>query len=269
LALSEPGALLLRHCQQTSRKKSAMEVGWLLSELHEHHGMNQAELALRLQKSVSWVSRRLALVTELPGKVQEIVREGWLCPHAAMKYLVPLARAKREHCESLAEGIRGERLSERQVRTLYLAWRAGDAEQRAKLVEHPLLYLKALEEAARADREVRANGDEEEQALLADLESLTGSCSRVRRRVREQVRTPAGFALTGTVRRAWAEAKMGFGSLASLLKEQGDAGHGYPGGHSPPSTGTPRDQDDSEGTGDLSQLGEEGAARRRQGGAQT
>jgi hypothetical protein len=43
-----------------------------------------------LTRSVSWVSRRLALVRELPESIQEHVRRGEIVAHAAEKYLVPL-----------------------------------------------------------------------------------------------------------------------------------------------------------------------------------
>ena len=43
---------------------------------------------------MSWVSRRLALVHELPEAIQERVRRGEVGAHGAAKYLVPLARAK-------------------------------------------------------------------------------------------------------------------------------------------------------------------------------
>ena len=39
------------------------------------------------------MSRRMALVSALPESAEEAVRSGWVPPHAAMKSLVPLARA--------------------------------------------------------------------------------------------------------------------------------------------------------------------------------
>ena len=78
-----------------------LEEAWLLRELVEVHGENATTLAVSLQRSASWISRRLALVRVLPESVQSAVRRGQLPPQAAMKSLVPLARANRTQCEDL------------------------------------------------------------------------------------------------------------------------------------------------------------------------
>src|SRR5690606_30198427 len=70
----------------------AIEDAWLLARLREH-GLSLDELARRLCRSKSWVSRRLALTEALTPSAQRCVRAGAVPPHAAMKYLVPLARA--------------------------------------------------------------------------------------------------------------------------------------------------------------------------------
>jgi ParB family transcriptional regulator, chromosome partitioning protein len=76
----------------------------------------------RFARSASWVSRRLALVAELPETIQEHVRRGELPAHAAMKHLVPLARANLEACERLVAAIAGKGLTNRQIGQLYAAW---------------------------------------------------------------------------------------------------------------------------------------------------
>jgi hypothetical protein len=65
------------------------------------------------------VSRRLALVEELPETIQEHVRRGELPAHAAMKHLVPFARANPEACERLVAAIAGKGLTNRQIGQLY------------------------------------------------------------------------------------------------------------------------------------------------------
>src|SRR3990172_3805950 len=61
LDVAEPEALLLAHRLDLSQPRSALEEGWLVRELHRTHGMALADLARRLCRSVSWLSRRLAL----------------------------------------------------------------------------------------------------------------------------------------------------------------------------------------------------------------
>ena len=61
-----------------------------MAELELRFGYSLEELALRFDRSVSRVSRRLALVESLPEAIQQQVREGKLSAQLiAMKYLVP------------------------------------------------------------------------------------------------------------------------------------------------------------------------------------
>jgi hypothetical protein len=53
-----------------------MREGWLLAELEQRFGFGLEELARQFDRSVSWVSRRLALVELLPNSVQQQVRTG-------------------------------------------------------------------------------------------------------------------------------------------------------------------------------------------------
>ncbi len=109
---------------------------------------------------------------------QDGVRKGTISPQAASKYLVPLARANAEHCILLIENLGTTKVSVRQMERLYRDWRRADAEQKRKLVEHPLLYLKA--------QQVLANDHVEaldEPELISDLRLISRSCHRVRRRL--------------------------------------------------------------------------------------
>jgi hypothetical protein len=59
------------------------------------------ELARRFDRSVSWVSRRLALVEVLPEAIQQQVREGQILAQVALKFLVPVARQNLELLQTL------------------------------------------------------------------------------------------------------------------------------------------------------------------------
>mgnify|MGYP000267861517 CR=1 FL=1 len=63
----------------------AFEQGWLLRELQGRFSISQEDLARRFDRSVSWVSRRLALVRELPDTVQERVRSGEVVAHGRVR----------------------------------------------------------------------------------------------------------------------------------------------------------------------------------------
>src|SRR6266566_7583845 len=100
--MSEAAAVLLDRSLRLSEQETALEVGWLLAELEQRFGYSLDELARQFDRSVSWVSRRLALVELLPETIQQQVREGTLGAQLAMKYLVPVARVNVRDCERMA-----------------------------------------------------------------------------------------------------------------------------------------------------------------------
>ena len=79
--MSEAAAVLLDRSLRLSEHETALEVGWLLAELEQRFGYGLDELARRFDRSVSWVSRRLALVEILPEAIQQQVTSirghGW------------------------------------------------------------------------------------------------------------------------------------------------------------------------------------------------
>ena len=100
--MSEAEALLLSRSLRFSPQESALEQGWLLAEMEQRFGYSLDELARRFDRSMSWVSRRLALVELLPEAIQQQVREGKLAAQVAMKYLVPVARVNADDCARMA-----------------------------------------------------------------------------------------------------------------------------------------------------------------------
>ena len=74
--MSEVEALLLERSLRMSEPDSALEQGWLLSEMEERLGYSIDDLAKSFDRSSSWVARRLSLVETLPEAVQQQVREG-------------------------------------------------------------------------------------------------------------------------------------------------------------------------------------------------
>jgi ParB/RepB/Spo0J family partition protein len=220
LNLSESAALILWHSQRSGPRRSALSEGWLIRELLELHGITQREVSNRLQKSDSWVSRRLSLVKQLPETVQEQVRRGQISEWAAMKIFVPVARAKRSDCEKMAQALLGQRVSTRQIQQIYAGYKKGDSEQRERIVSHPMLYLKASEEAERSCSEDKQASDEQ-GALLQDVEILAAVSSRARRRVREM---SGSQSLSEPVVLSWQAARSSFFALSKTVKERIDAG---------------------------------------------
>ena len=183
--LSEAEALLLERHLRTTEGDSPIEQGWFLRELQSRFGLSSDELERRFDRSKSWVSRRLALVGELPAAIQEHVRQGAIGPHAAMKYLVPLARANRDDCLRLAEAIAPLGVTSRQLGELYGTYVAGTAKTRELVLTDPQLVLRAQEEARRAGAKERGAA----QLLAADFEILGSVARRANARLRQHVQT--------------------------------------------------------------------------------
>ena len=99
--MGEAAAVLLDRSLRLSEHETALEVGWLLAELERRFGYGLDGLARRFDRSVSWVSRRLALVEVLPEAIQQQVREGKVLAQVALKFLVPVARQDLEDCQRM------------------------------------------------------------------------------------------------------------------------------------------------------------------------
>lgn len=174
--LDELEALLLERLMRTTESDGALEQAWLLEELSERFALSHEELGRRFDRSQSWVSRRLALVRAVPREVQDRVQRGALPAHAAMKYLVPMARAKRADCVRLITALGALRPSTREVETLYTVWASGNKETRELVVTQPSLVLRAHEQARDDEASEKTPG----RSLLDDFGILVGTSRRAR-----------------------------------------------------------------------------------------
>ncbi|HTU64230.1 MAG TPA: ParB/RepB/Spo0J family partition protein, partial [Polyangiales bacterium] len=202
LPLAEADALIMTHRLEEIGRRSALEDGWLLEELSNRHGLSQLELGKRLSRSRSWVCRRLALVHLVPEIAQAAVRDGFVPAQAAMKYLVPLSRDKRDACERIVQHLdfaHEPAVTEREVGRLYLHWRLGDIEQRTRIETQPRLFPR-VEAASQPD----AKSDT--HRLVGDFNAISGLCMRARRLITDG-KVDLGHR---GLRRAFREAQRGF-----------------------------------------------------------
>jgi ParB family chromosome partitioning protein len=175
--MSEAAAVLLDRSLRLSEHETALEVGWLLSELERRFGYSLDELARRFDRSVSWVSRRLALVELLPEGIQQQVREGKIAAQVAMKFLVPIARQSLEDCQRMAAIFAEHHCDTREAGQLYAAWRQGSAAIRKRILDDPALFFKAQ----RQQPEKAPPGTAAE--VIRDLEMVTAILNRAHRRL--------------------------------------------------------------------------------------
>jgi ParB family chromosome partitioning protein len=175
--MSEATAVLLDRSLRLSEHETALEVGWLLAELEQRFGYGLDELARRFDRSVSWVSRRLALVEVLPEAIQQQVREGKISAQIALKFLVPVARQRLEDCQGMAAIFARHHCDTREAGQLYAAWRKGSPAIRKRILDDPELFFKAQRQAQ--EKAPAGTGAE----LLHDLEMIAAIANRAHRRL--------------------------------------------------------------------------------------
>jgi ParB/RepB/Spo0J family partition protein len=221
--LGEAEALVVERLMRSGDSAGALEEGWLLAELRDRFGMTVDELGKRFGRSASWVSRRLGLVSELPREIQDRVRRGEIVAHAAMRHVIPLARANAEEAVLLAAAIGPHRLTSREVATLCTGWLSGSPATRRILMEDPRLFL-------RARAQVLSSADPAEAGpaavLLADFGAVGGAARRGGRHLREGLLARLLAPEREEVGRALAQARVDVERLVTTYEKE--AGHARP-----------------------------------------
>src|SRR5215469_3532227 len=175
-------ALINLMVRRQDRGFAAIEQALLLRELVIREGLSQRELAARTGHDVSWVNRRLQLLTGLPDSVLAAVRAGELSSWAASRILVPLARANGEHAARLLQVLGRDRLSTRDLKQWFDHYQSGNRAGRERMVDNPRLLLRAL-----ADRQVERRSaalrDGPEGAVASEIRQIEAAIARLRRRL--------------------------------------------------------------------------------------
>lgn len=219
--MSEADALVLSRSLRFSPQESALEQGWLLAEMEQRFGYSLEELARRFDRSVSWVSRRLALVELLPETIQRRVREGKLTAQVAMKYLVPVARVDAGHCERMAAAFIAHRCDTRQAGQLYAAWRKGSPVVRERILAEPELFLKT-------QRQPPAARPPAVEQVERDLDMAIAILHRVSRRLTEAMAEMNGPQREQTQRRI-ESARRELARMAERIGKELETQHAEPG----------------------------------------
>jgi ParB family transcriptional regulator, chromosome partitioning protein len=218
--MSAAEALLLERSLRCSPQESALEQGWLLVEMEQSFGYSLEELARRWDRSVRWVSGRLALVELLPESIQQQVREGKLGAQVAMKYLVPMARINREECARMALALVQQHCNTREAGQLYAAWREGSSLVRERVLAEPELFLKTQRQVP-ASRPAAAG-------LERDLEMAVAILRRTGRRLAEALPEMDGLRQEQAQRQI-ASARQELERMAARIGKEREAQHVEPG----------------------------------------
>jgi transcriptional regulator with XRE-family HTH domain len=117
----------------------------LLRALMAEQGLSQHDLAQRCGRDVSWVSRRLQLLSGLPDAALAAVRGGRLSSWAANRVVVPLARANTDHAERLLAMLATSPLSTRELRCWFEHYQQTPRSAREHMVDRPRLFIDTLQ----------------------------------------------------------------------------------------------------------------------------
>jgi ParB/RepB/Spo0J family partition protein len=175
-------ALLSLLARTQNRPFASIEEALLIRELMQGLGLSQHDLARRCGRDVSWVSRRLQLLSGLPDAALTAVRDGTLSSWSASRIVVPLARANAEHADRLLTALADAPLSTRELRCWFEHYQKAFRSARDHMVDRPRLFIDAL----RANGEQRAGErlrDGPEGECAADLRSIEMVLARLRKRV--------------------------------------------------------------------------------------
>ena len=175
-------ALLGLLARTQNRPFASVEEALLIRELMRGLGLSQHDLARRCGRDVSWVNRRLQLLSGLPDAALSAVRDGKLSSWAANRIVVPLARANAEHADRLLAALADAPLSTRELHCWFEHYQKAFRSARDHMVSRPHLFLDALRETSgqRAGLRLRAGPEGE---CAADLRCIEAVLARLRKRV--------------------------------------------------------------------------------------
>jgi ParB family chromosome partitioning protein len=156
-------ALLMLLKEHASSPLEIIEEALLLQTLCAQQGLSQNDIALRLGRDKSWVSRRLSFINVLPEPVIQAVLLGKVSLWVATRVLAPLARANAYHVQQLLDYLLKESLSTREVQCFYEYYQRANLPERTKMLQDPGLFLKAQQfiEAEKAIHKLRAGPEGE------------------------------------------------------------------------------------------------------------
>jgi ParB family transcriptional regulator, chromosome partitioning protein len=165
-----------------ARRLDPIEEALLVRELVDGFGLTQLEVARRSGWDVSWVNRRLGLLTGLPQECLAAVRTGAISCWTATRVLAPLARANAAHAAVLLQATASESLSTRDLAKWFANYQRATRAVRERMVAQPGLFLKALQ-AREQERQVDELRSGPEVQCLKDLRFLDALVGRVRQRL--------------------------------------------------------------------------------------
>lgn len=124
------------------KSPNALSEGILITRMLGTGSFTQSQLGQLLGKSVSWVNKRLCLVTRLHPAVRDLVTQRQLCPHSAQE----IARLPEEVQHAFSVKAIREGLPKSSIEALVAVFNASDCPEaiKAQIIENPRQILSRL-----------------------------------------------------------------------------------------------------------------------------
>lgn len=174
----ECGALLRLLGTTGQRRWEAVEQAWIIREIKERFACSLRQIACGVGRDISWVSRRVALIDELPDDLLKFVLSGHVSTWAASRFLVPLARANRGHADKLTEHLAQTPLSTRELSRFFEHYQRSDKRTRERMIGDPCLFVK-VSERTQHKGQIQALAEGPEGAWMEDLHMVRKLLGRV------------------------------------------------------------------------------------------
>ena len=181
-SLSE--ALCEWFANQRSRTLAPIEEAWLIHHLM-NEGLSRQAIAQQVGKGKSWISRRLTLLDGLSDRCQQALRKGEITSWSASRVFVPLARANKADAERLLDAAITDHFSTRELSLWYQHYQKSRGEKRRRLVEHPRLFLDALQHS-----ETTVTDGGLPLQWLHELRRVTGHINKLKQQLSEVLDSP-------------------------------------------------------------------------------
>jgi ParB-like chromosome segregation protein Spo0J len=165
-----------------TRSFAAIEEALLLRELTQGLGVSQREAARRCGRDGSWVNRRLQLLSSLTEGAIAAIREGRLSSWSAAQVIAPLSRGNSAHADRLLRAQSEAQLTTRELRQWFEHYQKAKRSIRERMVDHPRLFVQALNESAEQRSSERLRGGPEGECE-AELWRINELICRVRKRL--------------------------------------------------------------------------------------
>lgn len=138
VAQDVPCAILAMIRRRESHGLSTLEQSAMIEELHKRYNLSIYDIALRLNRSPSWVSMRLGMIEELTPLVRTKILSGAFPVRAYMYGIKGFTRVNRiapERIDALVTALSGKGLSTRELFTLSRAYFTGGTTMERLIIE--------------------------------------------------------------------------------------------------------------------------------------